>query len=377
MDTFHNLGIFQKKFLKEFYTKSNYKIKLNKTERKEIWDDFKKNRNVEKFFYLNSVVPALYHEMLKVKKSKRNLQSAVFSECVYAQGIADQFDLPIFRDHTHQPDLNFNNLQNLNIPKMVTRYSYSNSDNSITLSQAGGAKAVDSAYVSLIEKNFLMIEFKEPYARTSEPDLPKYSEDGFLITSQKFQENYPQFDSMIEEQINKKLNVFKHLGNNVSDFSQESIKKAVLQNYEGKKYADVICTEDDQGYLVIIPTKDVFHWAKLEGEIRPSGRNSYKVWTPNKLRELLHELGAKIENDTITINVSKIKTANQRGGEKVSRLKINPLFFVRSSNVIYRDSFAEFKLNDVRQLNPSVSTKIKFSGLDINEVKNFYLDRLK
>jgi len=182
---------------------------------------------------------------------------------------------------------------------------------------------------------------------------------------------------MIDEQINKKLNVFQHLGSNVNDFSQESIKKAVLQNYEGKKYADLICTEDINGYLVIIPTKDVFHWASLEGEIRPSGRNSYKVWTPNKLNALLEELEAKIVDDDVTINVSKLKTSSQRGGDKVSRLKINPLFFVRTSKVNFRGTFAHFKIQDIRQLNPSVSTKIKFNGLDINEVKNFYLDRLK
>jgi len=161
----------------EFYNKSNYKVKLNKSERKEIWDDFKSNRDIKKFIHLNSTVPALFNEMQKVKKSKRNLQSAVFSECVYAQGIADQFELPIFKMHNNDLELNLENFQNSNFPKLVTRYSYTKMDNSVLLAQAGGAKAVDCAYISQIEKNFLMIEFKEPYARTSEPDLPKYNED--------------------------------------------------------------------------------------------------------------------------------------------------------------------------------------------------------
>ena len=51
MDTFHNLGNFQKKFMLEFYNKSNYKVKLNKSERKEIWDDFKSNRDIKKIIH--------------------------------------------------------------------------------------------------------------------------------------------------------------------------------------------------------------------------------------------------------------------------------------------------------------------------------------
>ncbi len=48
---------------------------------------------------------------------------------------------------------------------------------------------------------------------------------------------------MLDEQ--KGLNLFENIGNNIHNFSQETIKIAVSNNYkEIKKYADVICTED-------------------------------------------------------------------------------------------------------------------------------------
>jgi hypothetical protein len=48
-------------------------------------------------------------------------------------------------------------------------------------------------------------------------------------------------------------------------------EKAVSENYIGSKKADVICTEDKFGNLVMLPSNEVGQWAELEGEIRPSG----------------------------------------------------------------------------------------------------------
>jgi hypothetical protein len=214
---------------------------------------------------------------------------------------------------------------------------------------------------------------KEPYARTSEPDLPKYDEDGYIVSTDSFYQSYPQFKPMLEEQIQKKLNVFEKIGNNIADFSAESIEKAVTENYAGKKYAHVICTEDESGKLVMLPSNHVALWAKLEGEIRPSGRNSYGVWTPIKLLEMLLEMDATVDGDVVRIPVSRLKSANARGSKKLSRFKINPLFFVRASNVQIKGTDAYFSIGAVRQLNPSITAKMNFKGLDIAEVRKFYV----
>ena len=54
----------------------------------------------------------------------------------------------------------------------------------------------------------------------------------------------------------------------------------------------------------MIPTEHISKWAKLEGEIRPSGRNSYKVWSPNKLIESLKEKDAEVKDGIVTLQKS-------------------------------------------------------------------------
>jgi hypothetical protein len=114
----------------------------------------------------------------------------------------------------------------------------------------------------------------------------------------------------------------------------------------------------------------------LEGEIRPSGRNSYKVWSPKKLIEILKEKGAEIKDGIVTLQKSKIKATKERGGIRTTRYKINPLFFVRAKNISFRGSDASFKLESVMQLNPSITAKMNFKGLKIEEVRKFYLELL-
>lgn len=369
------LSRIQKLILRDFYSSSNQKIAVKKSERKEIWDDFVKNRNIKKYSHLAEKVPAFFAELNKALTVNKNLQPAVFSECVYAQSLAQKFKLPKFTNLLDAKNKGFHNdtVEAVNSTGLSVRYCYSNADDTKLLFQAGGAGSVDCALISQIEKNLIMIEFKEQYARTSEPDLPKYDEEGFLTSSQKFDEKYPQFKLMLGEQLDKRLNVFTHLGSNEANFSPESIEYAVLKNYSGSKFADVICTEDDSGFLVMLPTEHVSKWAILEGEIRPTGRNSYKVWSPNKLIKSLRDLGAKFDGEIVTIPISQIKSTKERGGSNISRYKINPLFFVRSKNIEFHGKSASFNIKSIKQNNPSITAKMNFKGLKIEEVKNYYL----
>ncbi len=373
-----SLSEVQKNILQLFYNKPIQKISINKSDRTKIWDDFVKNRDVKKYKYLEKEVPAFFYELEKALSGDKNLQPAVFSECVYAQTLAHQFLLLNFTNLLDTSGKAFHNdtINTIKSTGLPARYCYTNSDESNLLVQAGGAGSVDCALISQIEKNLTMIEFKEQYARTSEPDLPKYGEDGYLISSPKFDTVYPQFKLMLKEHLDKRLNVFEHLGSNEGNFSVESIEYAVLKNYSGNKFADVICTEDDSGFLVMLPTEHVSKWAKLEGEIRPSGRNSYKVWSPKKLLDSLKEKDADVKDGIVTVQKSKIKPAKERGGSKTTRYKINPLFFVRAKNISFRGSDASFKLESVMQLNPSITAKMNFKGLKIEEVRKFYLELL-
>ncbi len=364
----------QKLIMRDFYGTPDVSISVNRIERRKIWDNFIENRDLGQIAHLETLVPALYSEMEKALSQERNIQSAVFSECVYAQGLADKFHLPLFKNY---PD-NFRVLIDgqkdalHGFRDLAARYSYSNKNDSKTLYQAGGAGGVDCALNSKDASQPIMIEMKEPYAKTSEPDLPKYGEDGFIVSTEVFENNYPQFKSMLDEQIEKKLNVFEKMGNNIADFSPASIEKAVTQNYSGKKFAHVICTEDENGKLVLLPSNHVSSWAKLEGEIRPSGRNPYDVWTPKRLLSMLIEMGAMVEGDLVRISLSHLKTANARGSKKISRYKINTLFFVRESSIEIRGNEAYFSIKAVEQLNPTITAKMNFKGLDVTQVRKFY-----
>ena len=122
----------------------------------------------------------------------------------------------------------------------------------------------------------------------------------------------------------------------------------------------------------MLPSNHVAHWAKLEGEIRPSGRNSYKVWTPDHLRKVLLNLGATYKNDVVTLPISALKTSKARGNSNISRYKIDPFFFIRKKEVTIDGNYAQFSMDAIRQLNPSITAKMKFESLDIKDIQKFY-----
>ena len=372
------LSEIQKSLLSDFYSKPKNSVLLNKRERDKIWKDFKKNRDIEKYADLERSMPALYLELLKASTSKKNIQSAVFSECVYTQALAEKYSLSIFRQHITQKDkrITIDGIPESAVNDLSIRYSYTNEDQSTLLVQAGGAGAVDCALIAPTKKLFSMIEFKEFYSRTSEPDLPKYGDDGFLITSEKFDRKYPQFKAMLGEQIAKKLNLLDSIGGNIGTFSAASIEKAVSENYTGSKKADVICTEDKFGNLVMLPSNEVGQWAKLEGEIRPSGRNAYSVWSHDRLLKDISSLGGKVKNGYVEVQTSLLVARDERGGTRKSGLKLNSLFFVRVENVKTKGDISIFNIEDVEQLNPSISAKMKFKDLDFENVKKYYLKRV-
>lgn len=378
MKTPSPLSDVQKPLLKDFYAKPATKVTFNTVERKKIWDEFKLHRKLEEFTYLKEAVPAIFAEISKALLHEKNIQPAVFSECVYAQAFADKFNLSVFENHINSNGIkfDFSGIAIANAEDLTIRYSYSGTDKKDSLVQAGGAGGVDCALISFEKKIATMIELKEPYARTSAPDLPKYGEDGFLVSSDKFVRENPQFKSMLEEQIKKRFNIFDNLGSNLSDFSAESIESAVTENYSGEKFAHFICTEDSSGYLVLIPSNHVASWAELEGELRPTGRNSYPVWTPNKLLSVLKEKGGIVNSDTVTMPLLSFKQSKARGGENISRFKISPLFFVRSEDIENTKGNVTFKIDDVKQNIPDITAKINFKNLDVSEVKKFYTDKI-
>ena len=365
----------QRELMEEFYNRKSVPIFLDKRARNKVWSQFKSDRTVPDHLNLIDNCPALLMEMRKSIDSGKNVQSAVFSECVYAEALSAVFGLSQFADYISRPDwISSKILSLLNSYGLVPRYIYRTPDSSRILIQAGGHGGVDSALVSVIDLNIFTIEFKEPGAKTSEPDLPRYGEDGLLKVDPKFVKENPQFEAMLNEQVDKQLNFWESVGSNINDFSAESIHKAVAENYSGKKFADVICTEDRVGLLTMMPSNQVHLWGKLEGEIRPGGRNPYSVWTPEKLRALISSLGGTINDNSVSIERSRLTTAKPRGGAGISRYRLNSIFFVRSKFVTEIGDSLRFDLTKVEQLRPTIAAKMFFQALDYSVVRSYYLE---
>ena len=123
----------------------------------------------------------------------------------------------------------------------------------------------------------------------------------------------------------------------------------------------------------MMPVNQISIWANLEGEIRPAGRNHYKVWTPKALKRFLENMGASIEENTVCIKKEKLQPRRERGGNgRISGYKINPLFFVYIRDCYEKDSLISFNIDSVRQLKPTITGKMFFEKLSYNNVKKYY-----
>ncbi len=364
----------QKDLMSEFYSLPLRRVFLSKRQRQQIWDAFRTSRTLPATLNLESLCPALFAELNRAVMAEGNVQSAVFSECVYAQALADQFGLTEFADSRLAPAWLSAPIRALiDSYGLVARYIYRNPDSSRMLIQAGGHAGVDGALISVLDSNVYTIEFKESKAKTSEPDLPEYGEDGLLVVPSSWSAKNPQFTTMLEEQLAARLNFFEVAGTNVHDFTPESIKSAVSDNYAGKKFADVICTEDSASFLTMIPSNQAGLWADIRGEIRPAGRNPYRVWTPDRCMSELKARGGIVDDaGVVHIAVDRLQPTAPRGGRGISRYKITPLFFVRAANVTIECGVAAFEQRAVQQLRPTISAHMFFQELSAQTVKEYY-----
>jgi hypothetical protein len=348
----------QKEIMQLFYAVAPTKIVISKREYDKLWNTVKKGDDISaQKEYLTRICPAIVCEIQKSTVTKRLIQSAVFSECVYAQTLANIFRLPIFSDYEKDKDFDEKVLSLLGSYDLVPRYIYANEAKSELLVQAGSCKGVDSTLIHLTDKAIYSIEFKEPGARVTTADLPKYGEDGKMVITQEFLKNYSYYEDMLNEQ--KDINFFDIRGHNISKFSPEALRKAIISSYSSttKKYADVIVTADKHDYLAMMPANQVDIFARLEGEIR-GGRNRYKVWTPKKLAYFIEQLGGSIDGSNVSISADKITVGKQRGGEDVARHKINPLFFVRVGDATNTKGILSFRLDKVQQLKPCITANV-------------------
>jgi len=86
----------QLEIMHDFYSQALEPISFTKKQRKSIEQSFKKSRTIDKVLQLETRCPAFYAELKKALDSGKNIQGAVFSECVYVQLLAKKFNLTTF-----------------------------------------------------------------------------------------------------------------------------------------------------------------------------------------------------------------------------------------------------------------------------------------
>lgn len=327
-------------------------------------------------------------EIKKQYERKMALQPGVLSECNYVETLARLFKLNKCLDLNN---VTFNQVPieaaKYLIPSAETisggRYLYYNTKKDIFLFQYGNPETGDA--VMVIDGDKIKLEFKERTAKTGEYDITGlYGEDGKLIISDDFANKNPEYVPFIE-QFNEETNVIEQIGHNFNTFDEET-KIASIQEYFIKNEIDVLISSTKENELIAL-TPDSITLELEDGtsiistqnsEIRTSGRNYTKIFTPELFRQTLQKIGAKeIDNETVLVNINTpfVEKVTGRGLNQITRIKFNKIFFIKIENITWQDeNNIIFKINDVCQLKPTVSMHLTILASK-DQLKNVFDDK--
>ena len=336
-------------------------------------------------------ITKLQSGVMEIKKQyERNmaLQPGVLSECNYVETLARLFRLNKCLDLNN---VTFNQVPieaaKYLIPSAETisggRYLYYNTKKDIFLFQYGNPETGDA--VMVIDGDKIKLEFKERTAKTGEYDITGlYGEDGKLIISDDFANKNPEYVPFIE-QFNEETNVIEQIGHNFNTFDEET-KIASIQEYFIKNEIDVLISSTKENELIAL-TPDSITLELKDGtsiistqnsEIRTSGRNYTKIFTPELFRQTLQKIGAKeIDNETVLVNINTpfVEKVTGRGLNQITRIKFNKIFFIKIENITWQDeNNIIFKINDVCQLKPTVSMHLTILASK-DQLKNVFDDK--
>jgi hypothetical protein len=161
-----------------FYAIAPTKIVFQKRKYNKLWKVIGRGEtlSVQQTKKKNDIYTIIVCKMWKFVANTHLLQSAVFSEYVYARTLTNIFRLPKLTDYKSNPSIDGNVLNLLISYYLVPRYIHSNKDKTEFLIKAGGIGGTDIALIHLMDKAIYSIEFKARRARAITA-LPKYGED--------------------------------------------------------------------------------------------------------------------------------------------------------------------------------------------------------
>lgn len=311
----------------------------------------------------------VYYEIQKQYSSRKALQPGIISECNYAASLAKILNLKQHIDFDKTP---INKVPVTALPYVKESYGtissarylyYSNNSDKVFILQYGNPESYDAEVI--INGFKICVEFKERNAKAGEYDL-WYGEDGVLRAPRTTLNDNPDIAPMIDG-FNSKTNIFSEIGHNYK-ITDEQIIKNTLYGYLKSKNIDVVISSDQHENLIGVTAQDIepdesglSFISGAGSEIRPSGRNATKIFTPAHFRKIMNENGGIIQDNGICRIPTKsdaLEFATQRGGSKTTRLKIHKIYFVRVENIRKNEDEYIFKMDDVMQLKPTVSPHI-------------------
>lgn len=306
---------------------------------KKLNDYFKKNSYIpnEEEFIISVVkllekCPAMYKGFINSYRNGKNLQPGYLTEINICATLAKKMGL-IYIENVKETNL---------------RHLYSNTDGSIVLKQFGGCNMSDIQLIS--NGKITTIEVKEPNSLGGDYDL-KMTEEGKLLPAIDKNRIFPVEAQQILDNFNSVDSVFNHLGHNINlEEIGSKLLMGIMYSYLKEKNIDFIASYTSKtNNLIFFPVSEIDKHVNFKNsEIRISGKNNLKVYTPLAFERALKESECTINGKTVIIPKT-IALSKARGSEEISRIKISPLFFFRVEDISEDEKFYYANLNKARQ----------------------------
>lgn len=302
-------------------------------------------------------------EFRKQFSTNEALQPAILTECFIAQTLANILELNNFADADGGDRVPVN-LANTMVSfqgitgRAFARYIYYNDAADVVILQYGDSSSIDAIFVRRRES--VRIEFKEEKSRLSDPDITGfYDENGRLTPNDRFRTKYARYLPLIEI-FNNETNVFAHVGHNYN-LARHLTPESIREIAQGEFHNNIIEMFIFQHKDLIYPVHpgDLFDLMSFNGsEIRLSGRNTTKVFTPIYATRIINELGGEIIDNVVSLPYNIAARSRGRNRATDSKYKLNPYLHVRldAPSVIIDEerNMIRFSFDDLLQQRPSI-----------------------
>lgn len=321
-------------------------------------------------------------EIEKQYTAHKALQGGILSECVYAQTLARIFHLTqcIDLDRTQYNNIPIKCKQALEYIKSAAhtvsaaRYIYYGTKTQDYIIQYGNPTAGDAHIIYLNEE--IHIEFKQPKAKAGEYDL-SVDENGKLSVPETTLVHYGESLQSCIDRFNASTSLFDMMGSNYkfSDADHDALLHIAARYFELQDIDLLVSAVNDQ--LLVVRPSDLKQYpasqniCNLDGsEIRSTGRNPKAVKLTALLNQALQHPDISANPDG-TFTISPVKechkgvygdgygTVKERGGEAVSRYKLQYIFLIKKEKAIsWNNTAIVFTKDAVQEVAPTFSVHI-------------------